>query len=124
MRLGVPEEPGVRSLAQRIELVANTAGIYISSLSFQATPLVGDKVSLSDAGRKGAGQDEQFVLFSFTAEGNQAGLVNFLGQLEGLDRVVTVTNVSFSKPQTTGKGALPLSVSGKATAYYLKGEGQ
>lgn len=119
--LAVPSNPSIKRLSQEIELTANQAGVLITDLSFQATPLVGNKSTLTGAQVKqtqvtGA---NQFVLFSLSVGGGQQQLVDFLDKLEKLDRVVTVTNLVLSKPATGSKLNLPLTAIVKGTAYYL-----
>lgn len=113
----IPAEPEIKRIAQEFELVANQNGVYVTSLIFQKTPLVGENASLIDKEEKIKG--ERFVLFTFSVAGEQGSLVNFLKAIEKTDRAITLTNLSFSRPQSATKISLPLVVSGKATAYYL-----
>jgi Tfp pilus assembly protein PilO len=116
--LAVPKEPELDRLAQEIELMANLNGVYITSLTFQATPLVGNKSSLADTKQKAVG-GVQFVLFNLSVGGEQTNLVSFIKAIEKLDRGIALTNIAFAKPQTASKITLPLVASIKATAYYL-----
>lgn len=117
--VAVPTTPEVKRLAQAIELTANLNNVYLTNLSFQATPLVGGKVSLTEEKQKAATKGEQFVLLNFAVGGEQAKIVNFLKAIEKLDRGIAITNISFAKPQSSSKINLPLVASIKATAYYL-----
>jgi len=116
----VPENPEVDRLSKEIEAIANENDVYITSLEFQASPLVGEKSSLVNTGQGAAKkQEERFVVFSFAIGGSQQGIIGFLEDLENLDRVVLLTKVGFSIPETTYRKVFPLAASGRATIYYL-----
>lgn len=120
MGTAVPEDPQVKRLAQEIEYSANAAGVLLTSLSFQQTPLAGEVPRAAGRPALGAaGRNEQFVIMSFSGGGGQEAVFSFLDRLEKLDRIVTLTNLTFSKPVSSGEVDLPLVVSGKATAYYV-----
>lgn len=116
----VPEAPEVDRLSKQIEALANENDVYITSLEFQASPLVGERSSLIHmAGREGDRGAGSFVTFSFAIGGQQEGIVKFFDGLERLDRVVLLTQAGFSVPESSYKRTFPLTASGKATVYYL-----
>lgn len=119
--IAIPSEPNIKRLSQEIELSANQSGVLITQLTFEPTPLVGSKSTLIAIGsaKMQTTDPKQFVFFNLTVGGGQAELVDFLDKVGRLDRVITITDLVFSKPQAGSKVNLPLTASIKGTAYYL-----
>lgn len=116
----VPTTPEIDRVSKEIEVIANENNIYITSLEFQASPLVGQRSSLVNKAVTNEKKVEgKFVVFSFAIGGTQDAIIRFLNDLENLDRVVLLTKVGFAAPETTYKKAFPLAASGRATIYYL-----
>lgn len=125
----VPQDNELVGFVQRLEILANLSNMQISNVQFQALPIVGKKTSLTDdnkakAAAAAAATDVKmpagsFVTFSFLLRGNSAQILNFMMQLEKLDRVVMVTKLSVNKPENIAPGEPPLVASGKGTLYYL-----
>lgn len=118
--IAVPVTPEVDRLSKQIEVIANENNVYITSLEFQASPLVGGRSSLVNTTNRGVESGGgNFVTFSFAIGGAQEGVVGFFEDIESLDRVVLLTQAGFSVPESSYKKTFFLAASGKATVYYL-----
>ena len=111
----------VDRLAQQIEAIANDSGVYLTSANVEEVPVFGKEEGdeIVKSSKFSFTPEHEFVTFSFTVGGGQEEIVEFLKQLENLERAVLLARVSFEKPQKKLAGQLPLLVSGKATIYYL-----
>lgn len=117
----ITDGPSVDRLAQQIEAIANDSGVYLTSVNIEKVPVFGkeegDKVIKSS--KFSYDSKHEFVTFSFTVGGGQDEIVEFLKQLENIERAVLLARVNFEKPQKKLAEQLPLLVNGKATIYYL-----
>lgn len=117
--LAIPTDPDLSRVDREIEAIANESGIKITSLQYQPSPLVGDKLSLLDESKATPPQGDRFVTFSLSAGGSQSQLTQFLQSLISLDRAVVLTQSTFSVPEIRLKEDFPLLISIRGTIYYL-----
>lgn len=117
----VTDGPSVDRLAQQIEAIANDSGVYLTSANIEKVPVFGKEESdqVIKSSKFSYDSKHEFVTFSFTVGGGQDEIVEFLKQLENIERAVLLARVNFEKPQKKLAGQLPLLVNGKATIYYL-----
>lgn len=124
----IPQDNELVGFVQRLEILANQSNMKISNVQFQALPIIGKKTSLTDDNKAKLAaaattdlkmQAGSFITFSFLLKGDSAQILNFMMQLEKLDRVVMVTKLSVNKPENLAPGEPPLVASGKGTLYYL-----
>ncbi len=114
-------------VAKRIEVLAVASGVSINGLSLDAVPLLGSDIDLSDKTKEKkpatlTGTSVASFSINFDVSGSQDQLLDFLGKLENLDRVVIINNVSFKKQVSKDdKGAVvnTIQLTGKASAYYV-----
>ncbi len=115
----VPVTPEIERLAKQIEAVANESNVYITSMEFQTIPLIGDQTVGDSNQTKSKTAERKFVVFGFTVGGTQEEIISFLGQLDRMERAVQLTKVEFAKPGANYTRIFPLTLTGKATVYYL-----
>lgn len=117
----IPGDPRVERFAQQLEVLANEEGVVLTGVDIQEVPMFGKVDDEKTSSQKKFTSDEkyEFITFGFTAGGEQEEIIDFLDQLEKMERVVLLSKVSFSKPERDLAEQLPLLVNGKGTVYYL-----
>lgn len=104
----IPNNVGLKSIIQTLELTAQKYEASISALQIQ--PLV-----IETETSEGIGALAE-VAFTFNTEGEYEKLISMLQDLRSSDRLISIDNLSLSK-LSEGSGLI-MSLSGKA--YYLK----
>lgn len=107
--LAVPNKHELDSLSKRFEFLIQESGCRIESYQFGAVPLMSDE-------RK---EVAQVVVMNFSINGNFEQLLSFLKQVENIDRLIILKDVSIQKPDLRSKSGKGLKLSGKAEIYYL-----
>ena len=117
----VPDIHDLDGFSKRVELLVQESGVKISSLTFSEVPLLGDKMNLG----KSAGESRLIkkgeimtVEMDYTVLGSSEQLLTFLQNLEKIDRLVFVQNVSIQKQEAKDKSSGELKLTGKAVIYY------
>jgi len=121
-----PDNYDFGGLAKRVEIIAEENGVKIESLMFSRVAIVGEVIlSEKDIQKKrkeekseddGRGASKFTVRFEI--RGSQGGVVNFLRQIEKMDRVLVLTRVEFEKEKAEIISKT-IEVSGEAAGYYL-----
>lgn len=106
---GVPRDSEIKKLTAMVEAEANKNNVWMVGLEVQKYPVWQSQAS---------GKAEKFVTFNVNVGGTQADLVRFLAAIENMERLVGMTQVSFSKPTGPEKDLYPLTALVKGTVYY------
>lgn len=116
----VPENYAYANLAKKIEIMAIEEDVSIESLTFSSVLISEDKDDKSSEIEwvDGNSKVKNFsISFSFLAE--EPSLVKMLKEVENLDRVLIMTNVSISKANEREVLGEKLRAVGKMNGYYL-----
>lgn len=123
---GVPENYTYADLAKKLEILANEKNINIESLVFSSVIVAIDeskniKQKKKEKAREWTNGDnimkEFTVRFSVTA--NETSLVDFLREVERLDRVLVISSVDITKVEERESTTRKLRASGEINGYYL-----
>lgn len=111
--------------AGRIEYLAKKNNLKIESLSFSGYNLTGGEATKLDWFSKMAKLDPSNVTIeevSFTITGKPQGVVDFLKEIENMDRLAILNNVTLAKQtgQTKAEDVLKASGSVRFYFYYIK----
>jgi Tfp pilus assembly protein PilO len=105
----VPNNPSLPSLINQLNISATLSDASVSGIQFESIVLESSTKPLNKK------PEIKEINFTMTAEGDYAKLIAFLEELNKMNRLVTISSVTFNKPQDS---ALFLSINAKA--YYLK----
>lgn len=123
---GVPENYTYADLAKKLEIMANERNINIESLVFSSVIVATDESKKIKQKRKEKAREwtngdntmkEFTVRFSVTA--NETALVDFLREVERLDRVLVISSVDITKVEERESATGKLRASGEINGYYL-----
>jgi Tfp pilus assembly protein PilO len=109
----VPNGHELDSLSKRLELLAQESGCMIESFQFGEVPFFGtDKKEVADS-----------VSLNFSISGSFEQLSRFIKEVESMDRLVKITDISIQKQEGRNKkSSSGLKLNGKAEVYYLANE--
>lgn len=109
----LPPTPSLTAFANQAEELAKLRQVSLRSLTFEEYNLFGGPVS-QQAVTKGAANPVTVTPYPFalSVAGSYSNLYGFLGDLEALRRIVTITGFGFSQSQSETGVSLTLSVSG------------
>ena len=107
----VPENYTYANLAKKVEIIAYEQDVSIESLSFSPTTIVSDT-------KEPVNTVEEFLI-NFDVVGNEVQLVNFLKEVENLDRVSLISSVELAKVKEREVAEGKIRASGKIKSYYL-----
>lgn len=123
---GVPENYTYADLAKKLEILANEKNINIESLVFSSVIVATDeskniKQKKKEKAREWINGDntmkEFTVRFSVTAD--ETSLVDFLREVERLDRVLVISSVDITKVEERESTTRKLRANGEINGYYL-----
>lgn len=101
----IPTSAKVPLLVAEIQTIAKDSGLKLAS--FQTLEVNLSKTTIAD--KKYSSFD-----FGLSAEGDYQQMTNFLDNLANFQRIITITNISISKPNNVNSGGtLQLSIQGK-----------
>lgn len=124
----VPDAHDQGGLAKRVEILARENGLFVNSLVFEAVPLLGGRINLSDRERGGGkepNRDGTVANFdvSFDASGSPEQVLAFLTTLEKVDRLVLVKSIDIKteefRPVNSDTLVKGVRAMGKGTSYYV-----
>jgi Tfp pilus assembly protein PilO len=105
----VPDGHELDSLSKRLELLTQESGCEVESFQFGSVPLFGtERKEVADG-----------VALNFSISGNFEQLSRFMKEVENMDRVVMIKDISIQKQDSRVRGSGILKLSGKAEVYYL-----
>ena len=116
----VPDLFSYSDVAKRLEYLAKTNGLTVENLGFMGFALQKSGELTTDWKTKiikPANNSLQNQI-SFSVNGAPINVLNFLREVENMDRLVTLDNVSFSVQLGLTKAADTLKATGTMTAYY------
>jgi Tfp pilus assembly protein PilO len=105
----VPNGHELDSLAKRLELLIQESGCQVESFQFGAVPLLSNEKKETADG----------VSLSFSIAGSFDQMLRFMKEIESMDRVVVIKDISIQKQDLRAKEGSGLRLSGKAEIYYL-----
>lgn len=109
----LPNEPAVTSLFGRIQAVAKSGNVVVTTLSSAEISL------LSTTATPDVTSDSSFA-FSVTVNGDYASIVRFLESISNFDRIITVNSLSISRDTTSENTTNLRTMSLDGVAYYQK----
>ncbi len=117
----VPDNFDYADLAKRIEIIAVENGVNLESLNFSRADITGEKVTNDKEDKKNEFVEGEFVM-RFSLSGEEVKIVNFLEEIEKLDRMIMLENVSIKKVEDKELPEGKLRATGEITGYYLNSE--
>ncbi len=117
----VPDSFSYSDSAKRLEYLARTNNLAIDSVSFSGSVLLsGGKISGDWAAKIARPSVDNLIIdqISFTVSGKPANILNFLKQVENMDRLAVLNNVSLTKQLGANKTEDILRASGKIDFYF------
>lgn len=102
----LPRNPSVSQIAYQIEILAQKSNLIVRSINFESVNMKGESP-----------KQKNEVSFDFTLSGDFQSLKNFLGSLENIRRIMTISSFSLSKSKNVENQTMTLNVLGKA--YFL-----
>jgi len=109
----VPDEHELDQAARRLELLAQESGCQIESIGFGEVALLGDSNKELKFG------EGWTVPVSISLQGSLNQLSEFMIKAENMDRLMLIQNISIQKPESRKKATTGLTLSIKASLYYL-----
>lgn len=128
--MAVPDNHEIVGLQQRMELLASEGGLRVNSIEVDAIPIVGERISFLITKSKSEqlppiekGTNIAKMQIDFDVQGDQQPIMKYLTDLENMDRVILITDLTVSKDERINGFAEATGTSlravGKAEAYYL-----
>jgi len=116
----VPDDFSYADGARRVELIAKKNGMIIDSLGFEGVVLKeGKKTSGAWKDKINLAKNNLLIdKVNFTMSGKPSNTMNFLKEIENMDRLAVLNNISLSKQVGTEKTGDTLKVSGDMTFYF------
>jgi len=117
----VPDTFSYSDSAKRLEYLARTNSLTIDSINFSGSVLLsGGKISGDWAAKIAKPSNDNLIIdqISFTVSGKPNNVLNFLGQVENMDRLAILNNISLSKQLGANKTEDILRTSGKIDFYF------
>lgn len=117
----VPDTFSYVDSAKRIEYLARLNGLTVDSMAFPGYALLrGATVNDAWAANiiKPSGANTLLDKVSFAVNGKPDEVITFLRQIENMDRLATLDNVSLTKQVGLNKTADSLKASGQVTFYF------
>lgn len=117
----VPDSFSYSDSAKRLEYLARINNLAIDSISFSGSVLLsGGKIAGDWAAKIAKPGIDNLIIdqISFTVSGKPANILNFLKQIENMDRLAVLNNVSLAKQLGVNKTEDILRASGKVDFYF------
>ena len=117
----VPDNFSYSDSAKRLEYIAKINSLNIDSLNFSGSSLLSGKKLTADWSSKIAlpGTDNLILdQVAFSVIGKPADVLNYLRQIENMDRLVVLNNVSLAKQIGVSKMEDTLRATGKVSFYF------
>lgn len=117
----VPDSFSYSDSAKRLEYLARTNNLAIDSVSFSGSVLLsGGKISGDWATKIARPSVDNLIIdqISFTVSGKPVNILNFLKQVENMDRLAVLNNVSLTKQLGANKTEDILRAAGKLDFYF------
>ncbi len=116
----VPEDYTYANLAKKIEILAIEEGVKIESLTFSSVIVSADEED-KDSDIEWVDGESKIKGFNinFSVVASETSLVNFLKEIENLDRVLKISSVEITKVRERESLGENLRASGEINGYYL-----
>jgi hypothetical protein len=116
----IPDEYSYADSAKRLEYVARENNLTIESLAFSGyTLLSGGKVNADWLGKITQPANNSLPdQISFSVTGKPQNILTFLREIEGMDRLATLSNVSLTKTIGLSKAEDSLKATGQLIFYF------
>lgn len=116
----VPDQPKPDSLIRQLQNIAQANGVEISGLSVSEINLVGTKQKTQKkSDLKQLSQNSSDVSFSLNASGNYGSLMNFIKNIENLQRITVIDTIAFSVYEKDSVSLLRLMITGRSVFYKI-----
>lgn len=117
----VPDNYSYFDSAERLEYLARTHNLSFDSESFMGSTLLGKLDSKLDWAAKVAVPDANNIItdkVSFTVSGKPQDVINFLDDIENMERLAEIDTISLSKITGQTSTQSELRASGEVTFYF------
>lgn len=117
----VPDKFSYGDSAKRLEYIARTNNLNVDSMNFSGSVLLSGGKIAADWGTKIAKPGADNIIndqVNFAVNGKPADVLNFLREIENMDRLVVLNNVSLVKQPGVNKGEDTLRVTGQVSFYF------
>ena len=112
----LPKKPEFVRLEREIEYLVRQHQVLMATGGFSGFVVVGEKEKEQD--KTVSGEKEKIpaetIQFTLTVAGDYEQIKNFIGDLESLDRVITISSVNFSKDTEIEGAQLQATLAGNA----------
>jgi len=120
----VPDNFAYTDSAKRIEYLAKSNNLAVDSLAFSGLTLLNGGKIAAEWGQKVAvpGTDSLIKdMVSFSINGKPQDIITFLREVENMDRLVVLNNVTLTKQIGLNKAQDSLRAAGQITFYFYLG---
>ncbi len=119
----VPENYTYANLAKKIELIASQQNLFVKSISFSSAMVTGNNKDKKENTKNKEWRNGDNIIKEFSIHfdllGNEFQLINFLTEVENLDRVSMIYNVELAKTMEQDGLEHQIRASGIIKSYYL-----